>query len=86
MEVNLLFPVRIETEDGSHIFFVDCTNQKVFYTNGLEVADNLKESILTDLWQQRQVMAVESPVELVQEALNTKKEISSRGDREHGSI
>ena len=87
MEVNLLFPVRIETKDGgSHILFVDYTTQKVFYANSTEVADNIREAILNDLWQQRQVSAVESPIESVQEALNIQKEISLRGDREHGSI
>ena len=87
MEVNLLFPVRIEAEEGeTHILFVDCMSQEVFYANGSKAADKLKDAILDDLWQQRQMSAVESPAELVQKALNTQKEISLRGDKKHGSI
>jgi hypothetical protein len=61
-------------------------SQEVFYANGLKAEDKLKKAILNDLWQQRQVSAVESPTEFVQEAINTQKEISLRGDRKHGSI
>ena len=75
MEVNLLFPVRIEAkEGGSHIFFVDCANQRVFHADGSEVGDKLKEVVLNDLWQQRQLLAVTVSTELMQEALNTKKD------------
>ena len=78
METNLLFPVQVETEGGSRIFFVDYANQRVFGLNGpeaIEIADNLKEAILNDLWQQKQVAATEVPTELVREALNIKKDI-----------
>ena len=87
MEVNLLFPVQIVADCGvSHIFFVDYATQRVLDMNGSEVSSKLKEAILNDLWQQRQLSAVESPAESVKEAINIQKEISLRGDREHGSI
>jgi hypothetical protein len=79
MEVNLLFPVRVSDiksqPGGSHVFFVDCANQKVFDDKGFEVNKDIQDAILNDLWQQRQVSAIEVDTESVQKALDIQSQL-----------
>ena len=84
MKINdlcVVFPVRIETDDTRAILFVDLASGRVFDAMGLEVPDELKITILDDVDQQGQTVAIGQSLDnMMKQLLDTQEEIMEGGD------
>lgn len=79
--LNILTPVKINTDSGIKIFFLDFIDGKLYNLDGTDAGEEVTKSVIEDVQQQQESMMPNIPYEDIYEVMSTEKKISQENDK-----